>query len=721
MGWGKLSVTGAENYLKTVLASKRKQIHHLLVIEDNQGKRTVALEAATCSVGRDSSNSVVLHSNLVSRQHALLLRVNAPETTTYFRIIDGNFQGKLSTNGLVINGQQCYSHNLKHGDVILFSGDVRARYYTSSNLSDVELLNSREAEDISGFLSNLSNPFQTLVTSTRELENVSEAALVRLASFPELISHPILEIDLTGTITYINPAASVQFPDIQEAQLQHPILSGVISTVQNKQEKFFIREVEVGSAVFEQSVHYIAESDLIRSYVVDITKRKQVETRLQQAHEELETRVAERTADLSKANEQLQSEIIERRRAEQELQKREASIRAVYELTFARKLTRNPTFNQRLHRRSGMSTVAAQSDPHDPDYSAGERPARDPHVGSLDYPDPEWGGLSTQPLILVVDDEKSMRILLSKAMEKAGYQVAEAKDGEECLAVYDRLQPDLILLDAMMPVMDGFTCCNQLQKLPRGDRIPVLMITGLDDQASVDRAFEVGATDYITKPINWAVLRQRVRRLLDQSQLYRQLEEANQGLQHLASSDSLTQIANRRRFDEYLDQEWRRMAREAAPLSLIMCDVDFFKRYNDTYGHQAGDACLQQVARAISCAVNRPADLAARYGGEEFAVILPNTEAEGAAQIAEAIRAEVKALEIAHTNSQVSNHLTLSLGVASTVPSPESSPAALIAAADWALYQSKAEGRDRVIQDILNVTKVVCDFSQTPSFPNLPC
>ena len=335
------------------------------------------------------------------------------------------------------------------------------------------------------------------------------------------------------------------------------------------------------------------------------------------------------------------------------------------------------------------------------------------------------------PLILVVDDEKVMRILLRKAMEKEGYQVAEAKDGEECLAIYKRLQPDIVLLDAMMPVMDGFTCCTQLQILPKDEmpsgtlrdafggmlfdhadaprlatasltqmpsdnRTPVLMITGLDDQASVDRAFEVGAIDYVTKPIHWAVLRQRVRRLLQQSQLYKQLDAANQVLQHLATSDSLTQVANRRLFDEYLDQELQRMAREEAPLSLILCDVDFFKSYNDTYGHQAGDDCLQQVAKAISRSVNRPADLVARYGGEEFAVILPNTNAEGGVQIAEKVRFEIKALEIAHANSQVSTCLTLSFGVASIVPRHESSSATLISAADEALYQAKAKGRDAV-------------------------
>ena len=267
-----------------MLESEQQQINHLLVIEDKQGKRIIGLEATTYSVGRDSTNSIVLYSHLVSRQHAILLRVTTPETTTYlFRMIDGNLQGKRSTNGLIINGLRCFSHDLKHGDVIVFGGDVRARYYATGNLSDVSFLASCKAEDVSGFLSNLSSPFQTLVTSDSELESFSDAALVRLASFPELNSTPIIEIDLAGSITYLNPAAVVEFPDILKAKVQHPILAGLVWTVQNGKEKFFVREVEVGNKIFEQSVHYIAESDLIRSYIIDVTERKRTEAALRES------------------------------------------------------------------------------------------------------------------------------------------------------------------------------------------------------------------------------------------------------------------------------------------------------------------------------------------------------------------------------------------------------------------------------------------------------
>ncbi|NJM69213.1 MAG: PleD family two-component system response regulator [Scytonema sp. RU_4_4] len=330
------------------------------------------------------------------------------------------------------------------------------------------------------------------------------------------------------------------------------------------------------------------------------------------------------------------------------------------------------------------------------------------------------------PVILVVDDDKSMRTLLREAMEKEGYRVVEVSNGKQCLDVYASVKPDLVLLDAVMPIMDGFTCCKQLIKISNNfgnstlanpvaedslnnsaisilcNSTSILMITGLDDPESVDRAFEAGASDYVTKPIHWAVLRQRVRRLLQQAQLYRQFEAATHALQELVNIDGLTGVANRRRFDHYLNVQWLNLVQERSPLSLILCDIDYFKLYNDKYGHPAGDACLQKVATVLNRMAQRNQDLVARYGGEEFAVIMPNTHAAGAVHVAAGIQAGVRELQMEHSESNVSHYVTLSLGVATTLPSFESSLTTLVVAADKALYQAKAEGRNRIILKKVN-------------------
>jgi diguanylate cyclase (GGDEF)-like protein len=325
------------------------------------------------------------------------------------------------------------------------------------------------------------------------------------------------------------------------------------------------------------------------------------------------------------------------------------------------------------------------------------------------------------PLILVADDDKTIRLLLREFMEKEGYRVVEVGNGKQCLDTFKEVKPDLILLDAIMPEMDGFTCCKQLIQIARDNlvlalanfdsgaafgntiisslwgRTPILMITGLNDPESVDRAFESGASDFVTKPIHWAVLRQRVRRLLQQAQLYKQLEAANQALQKLANVDGLTGVANRRHFDQHLNSQWLTLAQDQSPLSLILCDIDFFKRYNDKYGHPAGDSCLEKVSRVLDGAAQKNQDLVARYGGEEFAVIMPCTPATGAVHVAASIQAGIRELEIIHTDSAVSQYVTLSLGVATVIPSFEISPQDLVILADKALYEAKENGRNRII------------------------
>jgi diguanylate cyclase (GGDEF)-like protein len=183
--------------------------------------------------------------------------------------------------------------------------------------------------------------------------------------------------------------------------------------------------------------------------------------------------------------------------------------------------------------------------------------------------------------------------------------------------------------------------------------------------------------------------------ITERKQVETALQEANQKLEQLATHDGLTQIANRRYFDEYLQQEWQRMTREQQPLSLILLDVDCFKAYNDYFGHQQGDEGLVTIAQAVQQVVKRSADLLARYGGEEFGVILPNTRRSGAESVAQAIQSEIKALRLPHPKSRVNDYLTVSMGIASVVPTPSQAVEDLVAAADSALYQAKRRGRDR--------------------------
>lgn len=313
------------------------------------------------------------------------------------------------------------------------------------------------------------------------------------------------------------------------------------------------------------------------------------------------------------------------------------------------------------------------------------------------------------PLLLVVEDNYFLLAYLQTLLTP-DYRVAVARDGVEGLEKAKQLLPNLILSDQIMPRQNGLDLLKEIRNTPELSSTPVIFLTARTGMEARIESLDAGADDYISKPFDERELLARVKNLLRShaaeqqlvvlnrqlQQQKQQLETANQALQYLATYDSLTEVKNRRCFNEYLDTEWRRLAREEAVLSLIMCDIDYFKLYNDTYGHQAGDECLRQVASVLRSSVKRSADLVARYGGEEFAVVLPNTNIQGAACVAEFIRAEVRGLQIIHAKSAVGEYVTLSLGVACCIPAPMSQPGTLIAIADESLYRAKKTGRDRV-------------------------
>lgn len=309
--------------------------------------------------------------------------------------------------------------------------------------------------------------------------------------------------------------------------------------------------------------------------------------------------------------------------------------------------------------------------------------------------------------LLIVDDDVIVIQVLSKALAGVG-RLRYATSGADALRLAKSEQPDIVLLDAEMPDLSGFDVLAAMHRDPVLRDIPVVFITSHSDAAMEEHGLSLGAADFIAKPIRPAIVAARVRTQL-------RLKQATDRLRRLASIDGLTGVANRRTLDESLDVECRRALRNRQPLTVLMVDVDHFKRYNDTYGHGPGDAVLQAVAQAMQQSTSRPADLVARYGGEEFAVLLPDTDGAGGESVAAAVAQRIQALQIPHSASPL-GQLSVSIGIASfdehcaLWSDSESDPSerregprlmcaqSLLTTADQALYAAKQQGRARHVR-----------------------
>jgi diguanylate cyclase (GGDEF)-like protein len=290
--------------------------------------------------------------------------------------------------------------------------------------------------------------------------------------------------------------------------------------------------------------------------------------------------------------------------------------------------------------------------------------------------------------ILIVDDMPSNIEVLNEILSD-DYDILFATNGQDAVNLVKEQNPDLVLLDIIMPGMDGYEVLSQIKSDTKTADIPVIFVTGKTDEEDESRGLNAGVVDYIIKPIRNSIVKARVHNHLE-------LKRYRDMLKALSTVDGLTGIANRRRFDQVLIDEWSRSRRSQNPLSLIMMDIDFFKAFNDHYGHLAGDDCLCLVARRLSEVVRRPADLLARYGGEEFVFLLPETDEAGALILANKVQEKMKILSLPHAFSSVANYVTLSAGVASIIPDDSLTHFSLIKRADEMLYLAKQKGRNQI-------------------------
>ena len=322
--------------------------------------------------------------------------------------------------------------------------------------------------------------------------------------------------------------------------------------------------------------------------------------------------------------------------------------------------------------------------------------------------------ISERVNILIVDDKPGNLLVLEGILETLECNIITASSGNIALGLMLEYDFALVLLDVQMPEMDGFETATLMKGSERTKVIPIIFVTAISkEQWCIFKGYEVGAVDYLFKPIEPIVLKSKVKvflELYEQKRLLKKqaellelklkelldLKQINCYLENLSTLDGLTGIPNRRSFDQFIERSWKYSMREQQHLSLIMVDIDFFKAYNDNYGHLKGDNCLVHVAKTLLSSIRRPIDLVARYGGEEFMAVLPDTDKAGALLVAERMRKGIEQLALAHAYSEVARWVTISVGVAAIIPRPSDIILEFVEKVDAALYQAKQDGRNRI-------------------------
>lgn len=292
-------------------------------------------------------------------------------------------------------------------------------------------------------------------------------------------------------------------------------------------------------------------------------------------------------------------------------------------------------------------------------------------------------------IVLVVDDNHFNAKFIEDILKK-DYQVVLLTSGKECLTYVEHKKVDIILLDIVMPEMDGYEVCQRLKENPATRKIPVIFLSVKSQIEDETKGLELGAVDYIIKPACASIIKARIKNHLA-------LKKYNDTLEKLSFIDELTELFNRRYLNEALAKEWRCALRTGEMLSVLFIDIDFFKEFNDLYGHLEGDKCLQKIANVLKNSVLRPSDIVARYGGEEFTIILPSTSKNGAVKVAKRIQENLFNLEIEHQMSKVSKYVTVSIGISAVTAKEISDEKKIMQMADFALYQAKSKGRNRFI------------------------